>query len=59
MKEKMVFEMTFGQYMELWLILYRNKDIPSYAVPLTKQDYERKVDAIIKELEGKKLWIKN
>lgn len=46
MLEKMVFEMTFGQYMELWLVLYMNKDIPSNAVPLTKQDYERKVNAI-------------
>ena len=45
-KEKMVFEMTYEQYMESWLILYRNKDIPSYAIPLTKQDYERKVNAI-------------
>ena len=45
-KEKMVFEMTYEQYMESWLILYRNKDIQSYAVPLTKQDYERKVNAI-------------
>jgi len=45
-KEKMVFEMTYEQYMELWLILYRNENIPSYAVPLTKQDYERKVNAI-------------
>jgi hypothetical protein len=45
-KEKMVFEMTYEQYMELWLILYRNENIPSYVVPLTKQDYERKVNAI-------------
>ncbi len=38
--------MTYGQYMELWVVLYMNKDIPSNAVPLTKQDYERKVNAI-------------
>lgn len=42
----MKLEMTYRQYMELWLVLYMNKDIPSNAVPLTKQDYERKVNAI-------------
>jgi len=42
----MKLEMTYEQYMELWVALYRNKVIPSNAVPRTKEDYDRKVNAI-------------
>ena len=45
-KGKMKLEMTYEQYMELWVALYRNKVIPSNAVPRTKEDYDRKVNAI-------------
>lgn len=37
----MIYKMSYEMYMNLWLRAYADGNIPSYEVPMTKEQYEK------------------
>lgn len=37
----MIYKMSYDTYLELWVKAYTSGGIPSYEVPMTKEQYEK------------------